>query len=36
VVAAAQLLDVAPSPQDAISDAGKYLAWATRQVLEGA
>ncbi|MFC7849173.1 glycerate kinase [Arthrobacter sp. NPDC057388] len=36
VVAAAQLLDVAPSPQDAISDAGKYLTWATRQVLEGA
>ena len=36
VVAAAQLLDVAPSPQEAISDAGKYLAWATRQVLEGA
>ncbi|HEY3573402.1 MAG TPA: glycerate kinase [Arthrobacter sp.] len=36
VVAAAQLLDVAPSLQDAISDAGKYLAWATRQVLEGA
>ncbi|MFC9353653.1 glycerate kinase [Arthrobacter sp. NPDC057013] len=36
VVAAAQLLDVAPSTQDAISDAGKYLAWATRQVLEGA
>jgi len=35
VVAAAQLLDVAPSPQEAISDAGKYLAWATRQVLEG-
>jgi len=27
---------VAPSSQDAISDAGKYLAWATRQVLEGA
>jgi glycerate kinase len=36
VVAAAQLLDVAPSPQDAMSDAGKYLTWATRQVLEGA
>jgi glycerate kinase len=36
VVAAAQLLDVAPSTQDAISDAGKYLTWATRQVLEGA
>ncbi|APX01823.1 MULTISPECIES: glycerate kinase [unclassified Arthrobacter] len=36
VVAAAQLLDVAPSTQEAISDAGKYLTWATRQVLEGA
>lgn len=36
VVAAAQLLDVAPSPQDAMADAGKYLTWATRQVLEGA
>ncbi|MDP9695772.1 UNVERIFIED_ORG: glycerate kinase [Arthrobacter globiformis] len=36
VVAAAQLLDVAPTPQDAMSDAGKYLVWATRQVLEGA
>ncbi|MBT2551132.1 glycerate kinase [Arthrobacter sp. ISL-65] len=36
VVAAAQLLDVAPSPQDAMADAGKYLVWATRQVLEGA
>jgi glycerate kinase len=36
VVAAAQLLDVAPSPQEAMSDAGKYLVWATRQVLEGA
>lgn len=36
VVAAAQLLDVAPSPQDAIGNAAKYLAWATSQVLEGA
>jgi glycerate kinase len=36
VVAAAQLLDVADSPEDAIANAGKYLAWATRQVLEGA
>lgn len=36
VVAAAQLLDVAPSPQEAMADAGKYLAWATRQALEGA
>jgi glycerate kinase len=36
VVAAAQLLDVAPTPQDAIENAAKYLAWATSQVLEGA
>lgn len=36
VVAAAQLLDVADSPEDAVANAGKYLAWATRQVLEGA
>lgn len=36
VVAAAQLLDVAPSPEDAIADAAKYLTWATSQVLEGA
>ena len=36
VVAAAQLLDVAPSPADAIANAAKYLAWATSQVLEGA
>ncbi|HEU4667431.1 MAG TPA: glycerate kinase [Arthrobacter sp.] len=36
VVAAAQLLDVAPTPQDAIGNAAKYLAWATSQVLEGA
>lgn len=36
VVAAAQLLDVAPSPEEAIANAGKYLTWATTQVLEGA
>jgi glycerate kinase len=36
VVAAAQLLDVAPSPEEAIANAAKYLAWATSQVLEGA
>lgn len=36
VVAAAQLLDVAPSPQDAMGNAAKYLARATSQVLEGA
>ena len=36
VVAAAQLLDVASSPQDAVANAGKYLAWATSPVLEGA
>jgi len=36
VVAAAQLLDVAGSPEDAIANAAKYLAWATTQVLEGA
>lgn len=36
VVAAAQLLDVAPSPEDAVAHAAKYLAWATTQVLEGA
>ncbi|MCY1676441.1 glycerate kinase [Pseudarthrobacter sp. SL88] len=36
VVAAAQLLDVASSPEDAIANAGKYLTWATSQVLEGA
>lgn len=36
VVSAAQLLDVASSPQDAVANAGKYLAWATSQVLEGA
>ncbi|BCW17532.1 glycerate kinase [Arthrobacter sp. NtRootA9] len=36
VVAAAQLLDVAPSPEEAIANAAKYLAWATTQVLEGA
>jgi glycerate kinase len=36
VVAAAQLLDLAPSREDAIADAAKYLTWATSQVLEGA
>jgi glycerate 2-kinase len=36
VVAAAQLLDVASGPEDAVANAGKYLAWATSQVLEGA
>jgi glycerate kinase len=36
VVAAAQLLDVAPSTEEAIANAGKYLTWATTQVLEGA
>jgi glycerate kinase len=36
VVAAAQLLDVAPSPAEAIADAAKYLTWATTQLLEGA
>ena len=36
VVAAAQLLDVAASPEDAIANAAKYLTWATSQVLEGA
>jgi glycerate kinase len=36
VVAAAQLLDVAPSREDAIADAAKYLTWATSRVLEGA
>ena len=36
VVAAAQLLDVASSPADAVANAGKYLTWATSQVLEGA
>ncbi|MGG6382148.1 MULTISPECIES: glycerate kinase [Micrococcaceae] len=36
VVAAAQLLDMAPSPQDAMGNAAKYLARATSQVLEGA
>ena len=36
VVAAAQLLDVAASPEDAVANAAKYLAWATSQVLEGA
>ena len=36
VVAAAQLLDVAPTPAEAVAKAGKYLAWTTSQVLEGA
>jgi glycerate kinase len=36
VVAAAQLLDVAASPEDAVANAAKYLTWATSQVLEGA
>ena len=36
VVAAAQLLDVASTPEDAVANAAKYLAWATSQVLEGA
>ncbi|NUS35781.1 MAG: glycerate kinase [Pseudarthrobacter sp.] len=36
VVAAAQLLDVAASPEDAVANAGTYLARATSQVLEGA
>ena len=36
VVAAAQLLDVAGSPEDAVANAAKYAAWATTQVLEGA
>jgi len=36
VEAAAQLLDVASSPEDAVANAGKYLAWVTSQVLEGA
>jgi glycerate kinase len=35
VVAAAQLLDVAPSPAEAIANAAKYLTAATTQVLEG-
>lgn len=36
VVAAAQLLDVAAGPDDAVANAAKYLTWATSQVLEGA
>jgi glycerate kinase len=36
VVAAAQLLDLAGSPADAVANAAKYLTWATSQVLEGA
>lgn len=35
VVAAAQLLDVASGPEDAVANAAKYLALATSQVLEG-
>jgi glycerate kinase len=36
VVGAAQLLDLAGSPADAVANAAKYLTWATSQVLEGA
>jgi len=36
VVAAAQLLDLAESPADAVGNAAKYLVRATSQVLEGA
>ena len=36
VVAAAQLLDVAPSLEDAVEHAAKYLSRATVQLLEGA
>ncbi|MCC3278756.1 glycerate kinase [Arthrobacter sp. zg-Y40] len=36
IVAAVSLLDVVQRPQDAMSQAAKYVAWATRQVLEGA
>jgi glycerate 2-kinase len=36
VVAAAQLLDVAEGPADAVANAAKYLVAATSQVLEGA
>jgi glycerate kinase len=36
VVAAAQLLDLAASPADAVANAAKYLTLATSQVLEGA
>jgi glycerate kinase len=36
VVAAAQLLDLAGSPADAVANAAKYLVRATSQVLEGA
>jgi glycerate kinase len=36
VVAAAQLLDLAGSPADAVAHAAKYLVRATSQILEGA
>ncbi|MEE2522048.1 glycerate kinase [Pseudarthrobacter sp. J75] len=36
IEAAAQLLDVAPTTEDAVGQAAKYLTLATRQVLEGA
>ncbi|MDM7991063.1 glycerate kinase [Arthrobacter sp. zg-Y877] len=36
IVAAVSLLDVVQRPQDAMDQAAKYVAWATRQVLEGA
>ena len=36
IVAAVSLLDVVQRPQDAMAQAEKYVAWATRQVLEGA
>lgn len=36
VVAAAQLLDVAEGPEDAVANAARHLARATAQVLEGA
>lgn len=36
IVAAVSLLDVVQRPRDAMAQAEKYVAWATRQVLEGA
>lgn len=36
IVAAVSLLDVVQRPADAMAQAAKYVAWATRQVLEGA
>ncbi|MCC3289495.1 glycerate kinase [Arthrobacter sp. zg-Y1110] len=36
IVAAVSLLDVVQRPQDAMEQAAKYVAWATRQALEGA